>query len=453
MLDQSFSADNFRKILDYVNRKGLNLADIFFPKVKKITDDIKKCNREIRAEKKLRNEDKIKLKELYEKKKNLKVKRSEQLEKELNSISKRILDKKFRIQLKKIEIKGGKDLYTVDNVPEYYLTIKQLQYSISKLYKVKQANRYSIVNQLKTLLGDKFPKFVIRTDIKECYESIPHKALFKKITEDSLLTFFSKKIISQIIEEYKTASKSDKGLPRGIGISAYLAELYLRKVDEFIKSIPDLVFYARYVDDIVAIFSPSNGEDTNNYIDDKFEEIEKKITDVKDGFGLTLNQDKTGKYNLMNSLDDLSIEYLGYKIFFEEGILQLDITDKKINKYKRKIDLIFEKYQRQSLRDEKNARSILVKRIRFLTGNTRLRNNKSNIMVGIFYSNNLLTKIDSIKALDIYLEDKKNRIKLPTRARNRIDKYSFVEGFNNKRFSPFKATELEQIVSIWKKQL
>ena len=31
MLDQSFSIDNFRKILEYENRKGRNLEKEFFP--------------------------------------------------------------------------------------------------------------------------------------------------------------------------------------------------------------------------------------------------------------------------------------------------------------------------------------------------------------------------------------------------------------------------------------
>ena len=51
MLDQSFSAENFRKILDYENRKGLYLEGEYFQDIEIITEEIKKCNTEIRDKK------------------------------------------------------------------------------------------------------------------------------------------------------------------------------------------------------------------------------------------------------------------------------------------------------------------------------------------------------------------------------------------------------------------
>lgn len=52
MLKQSFTADNFRKIFDYENRKGVNLEGEFFPEIAKIIQDIKACNQEYLALKK-----------------------------------------------------------------------------------------------------------------------------------------------------------------------------------------------------------------------------------------------------------------------------------------------------------------------------------------------------------------------------------------------------------------
>jgi hypothetical protein len=51
MLDQSFSAENFRKILDYENRKGVYLEGEYFPDIGKVTEEIKKCNTEVREKK------------------------------------------------------------------------------------------------------------------------------------------------------------------------------------------------------------------------------------------------------------------------------------------------------------------------------------------------------------------------------------------------------------------
>jgi len=56
MADQSFSSDNFRKILDMENRKGVYLEGRFFPNIKSVTEKIKRCKAEIREKKKNRIE-------------------------------------------------------------------------------------------------------------------------------------------------------------------------------------------------------------------------------------------------------------------------------------------------------------------------------------------------------------------------------------------------------------
>ena len=43
MLDQSFSQENFRKIIDIENRKGVYLEGAFFPEIATISHEIKDC--------------------------------------------------------------------------------------------------------------------------------------------------------------------------------------------------------------------------------------------------------------------------------------------------------------------------------------------------------------------------------------------------------------------------
>ena len=52
MLKQSFTAENFRKIFDYENRKGENLEGEFFPDIAEISKDLKVCKQNLRALKK-----------------------------------------------------------------------------------------------------------------------------------------------------------------------------------------------------------------------------------------------------------------------------------------------------------------------------------------------------------------------------------------------------------------
>ena len=259
MLDQSFSAENFRKIIDIENRKGIYLEGEFYGDIDEINKRIKDLSSDIKIlrTKGLSIEEYNEEREKIDKKKEeLKAKKEEKLINKLNVVSSTVTAEPFKLQIEIDTSISSKPVYKTKHTLENILTLKQLQYNFRKLYKVKQSNRYSIISQLKNLLDDGFPKFIIKTDIKEFYESIPHDKLLKKIYDENLLTHLSIRFIQQILNEYKTIASTTKGVPRGIGISPYLTELYLRDVDEKIRSIPNVMYYARYVDDIIVIFMP-----------------------------------------------------------------------------------------------------------------------------------------------------------------------------------------------------
>ena len=445
MLNQSFSAENFRRILDLENRKGLYLEGRFFKHLNKFTEKIKKCTEEIKDKQKngigLDNE----IEELYKQKKELRREKEEKLNAELQKVSEKVVASDFKIELEKKDIKNKKSLYITKDTPEHYFTMKQIQRNVSRLFGVKQSNRYEIVSQVKNLLKDGFPKYVLKTDIDDFYESIPHERLLKKINDDNLLAPFSKKILRQIISKYKRLSGSDKGIPRGVGVSAYLAELFMRDADNEIKSMEEISYYARYVDDIIIIFTPKANTHHTDYL--------KRIKNIIEGkFSLKLNDQKTDTFDLLDPKQrhSYTMEYLGYKIIFGNGKVQTKLTDKKIKKYMHRIDLAFDNYFNLSKIDEKEARKLLVKRLRFLTGNTRLKNNKKNILVGVYYSNCQLTEKEDLIKLDSWLRKKiNNSIKL-TKLKERLRKYNFKDGFEAKRFSPFKTLEFQEIMKIWK---
>lgn len=446
MADQSFSTDNFRKVLDIENRKGLYLEGRFFPEIKLINEKIRKYKAEIKEKKKNGSEDESELKKLNDAKKILEAEKEKKLTDELQKISEIVALLNFRIELRRVDIPDSKSIYTVDrSLPENYFVLKQIQRNVSNLYDVQQSNRSEIVSQVKFLLSDGFPKCVLRTDIEDFYENIPHRQILKKISEDSLLSPLSKKFLRQILNKYKEKSGSIKGVPRGIGVSAHLAELYMRDIDSKIKRLSDVTYYARYVDDIIIIFTPTPNNQSEDY--------ENKIKDIiEKEYQLNLNIDKTILFDLRNGQQSYELNYLGYKMYFGTTGIKTELTEKKFEKYKNRIKLSFANYLDLSKVSEKKARNLLVKRIRFLTGNTRLVNNKKNILTGIYYSNNQLTEYDYLKRLDSSLRARiNNQISLP-KLKARLKKYSFVEGYKTKRFSPFNARELSEIMKIWKKR-
>jgi len=446
MADQSFSAENFRKILDIENRKGIYLEGRFFPEVKSITEKIQRYRAEIREKKKNRIENEEEIKKLNEEKKILEEEKEKKLTDELQKTSETVIKANYKIEFKKVDTPDIKSIYIIDrSSPKHYFALKQIQQNLSKLYSVKQANRSEIVNQVKFLLNDRFPKYVLRTDINDFYETIPHSKILEKIDGDNLLSPLSKKILRKILNEYKDKSGSKKGIPRGVGVSAYLAELYMRKIDDEIVKQNDITYYARYVDDIIIIFTPKPDDQNIDY-----KKIIKRI--IEENYELTLNEDKTFIFDLRNEDESYPMDFLGYKITFGLEEIKIELTEKKFEKYKERLKLAFNHYKNLSKVNEKKARKILVKRIRFLTGNTRLLNNKKNILTGIYYSNNQLTEYDYLKRLDSSLRARINtHIKLP-QVQARLKKYSFVEGYKTKRFSPFNTRELSEIMKIWKKR-
>jgi len=444
MLNQAFSADNFRKILDIENRRGVYLEKRYFTEAALIGEEIKRATAEIRAKRKeLGNPEFLEYRKIKnEEIKLLREKKDQILNIELEKVSNKVTDEKFQVNLSLKQIKG-KPAYTVNDIPETYFAIKQIQYNFRKLYKVKQANRNNIICQIRELLSDGFPKIIIKTDIESFYESIEHKKLLNKINSDNLLSYNSKKIIWKILNDYKSKSGISKGVPRGIGISAYLSELFMRDIDKEIKSINNIIYYARYVDDIVAIFSPTVKDGA--IILDKIKNI------IEAGNGLKINEKKTKMYVIdCEAPKKQMFNYLGYQITFGTGHpTKLEITESKYNKYKNRIDLTFNAYQHYSKVNEKKARKLLVKRIRFMTSNTRLYNNKKNVLVGIYFTNSLITDCSALIKIDKYLLSKINTLNNPS-LEIRLKKNSFHKGFIDREFKRFSTVDLSKIISVWK---
>ena len=447
MLDQSFSAANFRKIVDIENRKGNYLEGEFFPDVVKKSKKIQLKKEKLRL---LRQRRAIYTEDKYEKKR---IKLSEKLKilnelkeavlfEKLEDISKTINSKRFTFGIREVEV-GEQIAFVAEPNAATFFALKQVQYNIRRLYKVKQSNRHQIVCQLRELLGDKFPKYILRTDISSFYESIPRKKLLKKLSDDPLLTLTSKKIIRRILFEYGVITGSDVGLPRGIGISAYLAEFYMREFDRSIRDYHGVLYYARYVDDIFIIFCPPPNIGISPFRSAVYKKLDK--------LGLKRNKSKTKSFEF-TSENPTPVEYLGYKFSIGSVPIKLGMTDKKTRRYEQRIDLTFSDYDKNSkkpIKTEKKARALLEKRIRFLTGNTRLVNNKRHVVSGIFFSNSLLTELSDLENLDKHLASKLSRL-TNLRLKKRLLKYSFKQGFETRKYHKFSAHDLCKIVEVWK---
>lgn len=439
MLDQQFSVENFRKIYDYENRKGINLIKKFgIPDIDRISNELKLIRLDLRKAKEKKEWSKVD--ELKLKRKELLKEKDTAIDKYLEQRSKIVNEPGFQIRLHRVMGPKGKFIYTIKNDPNYFFAIKQVQRNLSELYKLQPANRNLIISQLKSMLSNGFKKCIVRTDISSFYESIDQVNL-KRSINGNRTSPLTKKILFNSLREFNKLASTSIGIPRGLGISAYLSELSMRRVDEYFRSLDEVAYYARYVDDIIIIFIPNPEDDSRNFEDETVDILENE-------FKLKCNRAKTYQIDMRTS-NSRQIEFLGYKIGVGDNA-KTSFSKRKIDKIKLKISTAFDHYESHKKVDIKSAKKMLVYRIRFLTSNTRLFNNKRKILIGIYYSNKHADDISILKGIDKFLESKLKAHKIEGKLLDKLQKMSFYDGFVTKKYSPFNVSQFQEITSIWK---
>jgi hypothetical protein len=445
MLDQSFSAKNFSKIYEDENRKGVDLASRFIPPVQLINSQLKVLREKLKKRNRLNKDEKAEVRLGIQQ---LEANKEINLALYFEELEFKVLENSklgYLINLEKNTSLTSKPLYLIKkNDDVSYFIIKIIQRNIRKLYKVKQSDRHHIVSQLSTLLDNDFPKHLIRTDIKEFYESINHQRLFELIDHENLLSFNSKQYIKSIIQNYTSLSLSDRGVPRGVGISAYLSELFMREFDRKIKFDSDITYYARYVDDISIIYAPSPNLDLRVK--------RQQITKIAKSFDLKINSLKTKVFD--QTKEKFKFDYLGYEFCYENKKLFLDLSSRKFQKYKLRIDKCFESYFSTPSNKQTLAGNLLKARIKFLTSNTKLVGNKNGTLIGVYFSNKLIkpnqssSKKEKILQLDSYLQKRITELN-SGKIKNELKPLKFKEGFDKKRFYKFSTQDIKKIVRIW----
>lgn len=479
MLDQSFSGSNFNLIFLAENRKG-NIRERYLNQA--YFDMHDKFNIILNEKIDLKNsrgDRTLSIQELDSFAERLEEinKAKEEIRNNLFSEYANIVNNEKKPFCFDIKYDRQNEIYTTKKDGVHFFAIKQLQKNLSKTFKVIQADRNKIIKQTYNLISDGFPKVIIRTDIHKFYESIPQDKLFEKLENNTLLSPLSKKLLKRLFFEFerikdKTIMAPNKGIPRGFGISAYLSELYMREIDNEIKSLPDVIYYARYVDDIIAILSPKTKSQIKDYqgvIKKIINANELEINDNLDG-----RKDKTKKIELFydksqnkNFHELNSLTFLGYLFnilhypkgcgTFPKTIVKIELSEERQLRYKQRIMESISAYNYDSKYNEKIARKLLFDRFKFLTGNYHLNHSKKNISAGIYYTNKMLELTGheaSLKKINEYLSVVLEDLSPPTKIGINItalkkfikNKFCFEKGFieKKKNFYSFKFSTKEQ---------
>lgn len=406
VLDQSFSAKNFEVIFNMLNRMGKMKITKMSEDYQKTITDIKETRDKMRILRRKKNIDWTAYEkddyELYDEILiELGLKKTDALCANMQKIADEVNRTGFRFTMSK-HIYEAHDEFTIDttNLSADY-AIYQLQHNLKKTFKVEMTSRHDIMLSIKRLLNTKTPLYIIRTDVSSFFESIPQDKLFRKINDNSLLSYKSKSFIGAIIQDFEKTKDTKKipkgvGIPRGVGISSYLSEIYMQDIDRQIKSRKEVIFYVRYVDDIFMIMSSIHPN----------ENIEKYYSELGNIFinnGLNLKNATDTKCKLIDYVKlkpiNCEFEYLGYliKLFYDTENKKLNtkygLSKNKKDKIIARIDKAFFHFENLSKVNIKQARKDLLDSLRLITGNVHLHNSKSGVKVGLYYNNDLLDDI------------------------------------------------------------
>lgn len=336
-------------------------------------------------------------------------------------------------------VKGSRDTYMIDGTPEIFFADKHLQRLISSMSRHRAPSRQSVVSGLVRTLDNTLPKSVVRTDVAEFYESIDH-GLLRRFLQELGLTPTNRCLIEKLLQEWSTLTGSTVGLPTGVGLSAVLAELYMAQADQQLRDDPSTLYYARYVDDIVLVQSQdTKGLPTQSAA---IEKVREALAPLK----LSLNTGKTFYREFENGKLP-KFDFLGYEICHAGGV-QVCLTNDRYQKLRERLERSFAAWKKGDP-DNHGRRKLLLDRIRLLTGNTRLSHNKRNAMVGIYFSNPLITETKNLTDLDKLLTHLTEDASLPPELKVKIEELSFVDGFKNRTLHRWPTHALKKIRGAW----
>lgn len=482
MLDQSFSARNFEIIYGAESRKGTidlgSMPSDYQDAVKSIKEArLSEC--ELRARMKSASscpEEKerirLELAEIKESLSELERTKSRLLQKYLEELSQEVNARGFRFQLKCLAPGATKAVLTLGAKSHAtFFAMKQLQHNLRNTFKVCPANRRHILANVKVFLNSKIPVYIIRTDIDSFFESIPQDKLKDLVLQESLLSPKSRSFVKGILNEYERIKSKDAslaslpkgcGVPRGVGISSYLSEIYLRGLDRELSSRREVLYYARYVDDIFIILS---GLDSHKTLEDYY----KDVTDLCNReFGLKLKQPGvSNKCQLIdlfstNDVPEEVFDYLGYQLHVKRqskyGVTcGFWMAQGKIDRVKDRIKNAIGHFESLSKFNIRQAYRDLLDSMDYLTGNISLSGVKSGVKVGLYYNNDLLSEdgINSLSELTEFLHTQTvtpyNRLVggwiLKARIERMFRQIDFVKCWKEKRFNHFSSKRIRQIES------
>lgn len=347
---------------------------------------------------------------------------------------------------------------------EACLLLREISRRLRHRLRVRVAGREQIVRGAIESLLDATPMHIIRRDISSFYESVPISEIRDELIYDTASSSLMRSYLKKFFDEHCPSKGS--GVPRGIGLSALVSELVMRKFGQRIRSLTGVFKYYRFSDDIIVF--------TTDHPNNVAKELSNLPGDMK------LNQDKCFEVFLSDdkAATPSCFEYLGYKFKatstskkeFSRSV-SVAISNRKVKKLKSRIILSF-----KCFRSDGNFH-LLRDRLKYLATNMKIRRQGNTdvkhtpfIHSGIFYNYNLcghyrvrragleqekydcseLKEIDGFYHSLVKKQANASVKKLHPAAVAELRRYSFYKGYDLRLRSRFSSTRVAEIKEVWR---
>jgi hypothetical protein len=361
-----------------------------------------------------------------------------------------------QLALKSIPIKKH-TAYKVTSL-SHLIVLRRINFILRYSIGLQQSDRDIIVRRLATILGEGVHHRIYKYDIKSFYESINTARLLTDISNDGRVP----RHVSRLLHDYsaRLSALGVAGLPRGIALSATLAEYAMQAFDNYVSRLPEVYFYSRYVDDIIIVTNARSTRATfGNHIRHKLP------------YGLDFNPTKTQFLDIAIQKKITgnpvigTIDYLGYRFAVCQSsksngrlsrLVNLTISPKKIRRLKTRICCAVVQFMRDG------NWAALQRRLQLLSGNYNVRDSASghNRNVGLYCNYRRVNQISDLEDLDKFFRSvvignrgkiaKRFAVAATLQQRRSLLRFSFTSSFKRRIFYNFNANEVEALTRCWR---
>lgn len=355
------------------------------------------------------------------------------------------------------EVKG-RFLYQPRTIP-VDIILRKLSQNIKILTGVRQSDRETVIKSLIALFAEGHAFRVYKFDLKNFYESVDLTKVEQLLSADRGFPPSSLRVFRSFKAQLERLGIP--GLPQGMAISATLSEYLMRAFDGAVRKMPEVYFYARYVDDMIIV--------TTGY--ENLKQFKRQVRACLP-MGLTLNHHKSRYFEFQmptvnsNAIVENCVDFLGYSFSIYQPTKQNrsiyrkvvpDISPNKVSRIKTRIARSALQYL------EDNRYNDLFDRLRMLSGNYNMYDRRKDMRrnVGIYfnYRHVKVAESSALHELDSYLQRfilaKQGRIcgrlqhALNKQQKSNILSLSFAKSAGEKTFYHFNSTRLAELVRCW----